>query len=250
MRSTLRWLQRAFIVLSLAACFGVILLRFLTRHGSGDLYYSYIAKPPNGLISWAAISTPGGRVWIEHSTASIAEGSREYDAVMAANRMKIEDHSALDFYFDWGTAEVGVVEGSIHSHWGFAIRVYRDPSNQLSSVGLLAPHWLLALLFAIPPLWSFTRLQITTRRSAKRRRRNQCQSCGYDLRASPTTCPECNTPVPKENSPRPRRDWIIKPLAAILAAALLVGLGQYYCAHILWHKINADRWTENVEREM
>jgi hypothetical protein len=43
------------------------------------------------------------------------------------------------------------------------------------------PHWLFALLFAAPPTVFLIR--------ARRKPVNRCQSCGYDLRATPDRCP-------------------------------------------------------------
>jgi hypothetical protein len=52
-----------------------------------------------------------------------------------------------------------------------------------------APHWVLAIMFALAPLIWFLR----------RRRRipaGHCQACGYDLRETPDRCPECGTIPP------------------------------------------------------
>ena len=49
------------------------------------------------------------------------------------------------------------------------------------------PHWFVALLTMVVPLvWLWRRTRAT-----RRRRANQCASCGYDLRASAGRCPEC-----------------------------------------------------------
>ena len=55
------------------------------------------------------------------------------------------------------------------------------------------PHGLLCLLLALPSIW----LLIKTYR-ARRHRPGHCRTCGYDLRASPTRCPECGTPAELE----------------------------------------------------
>jgi hypothetical protein len=57
---------------------------------------------------------------------------------------------------------------------------------------LAIPIWFPILLTTIPPaIWL-----ISTRRQRRRKKSNQCLSCGYDLRASKDKCPECGTPIP------------------------------------------------------
>jgi hypothetical protein len=62
------------------------------------------------------------------------------------------------------------------------------------SFGILVPHWFLVLLFiALPVRWL-----VLKHRALKRRRlgrRGCCETCGYDLRATPAPgrCPECGT---------------------------------------------------------
>ncbi len=56
--------------------------------------------------------------------------------------------------------------------------------------GLAVPHWCLVLLFAVLP----GRWLVVRRLAADARRRAEaglCARCGYDLRATPSQCPEC-----------------------------------------------------------
>jgi hypothetical protein len=59
---------------------------------------------------------------------------------------------------------------------------------------MILPYWFLLLLTGLLPSVWFIR-----RRAEWRRRRwmtaGMCQRCGYDLRASRDTCPECGAPV-------------------------------------------------------
>src|SRR4051812_40688425 len=59
---------------------------------------------------------------------------------------------------------------------------------------VVAPYWAPALLLApLPLLWA--RVSHRRWRQRSRRRHGRCTQCGYDLRASPTTCPECGLAV-------------------------------------------------------
>jgi hypothetical protein len=77
-----------------------------------------------------------------------------------------------------------------HTDWqhaGFALHQVHQPSRLY--VKAFAPFWSLALLTSLFPLtWLISR-----RRSHLRQNLGLCPTCGYDLRATPTRCPECGT---------------------------------------------------------
>jgi hypothetical protein len=52
---------------------------------------------------------------------------------------------------------------------------------------IFVPHWLLVLVFAIPPVWWLRRCV----RERHRLMNELCAKCGYDLRGTPDRCPEC-----------------------------------------------------------
>lgn len=61
--------------------------------------------------------------------------------------------------------------------------------------GYRIPYWLLALAAALPALALIARHLGIHRASARARRAGRCPHCGYDLRATPTRCPECGNPT-------------------------------------------------------
>ena len=72
---------------------------------------------------------------------------------------------------------------------------------------LVIPFWLLTTLTAMLPLLEIPIL-IRAFKKSLRQTQGRCLHCGYDLRASPTTCPECGLAVSCE---RPPIDSLIAP---------------------------------------
>ena len=54
------------------------------------------------------------------------------------------------------------------------------------------PHAVMFLLFSIAPALTLIRWRLS--RGDSRQRLGLCRFCGYDLRGSPSVCPECGTP--------------------------------------------------------
>jgi hypothetical protein len=90
----------------------------------------------------------------------------------------------FQFVYDDGTFD-GAMSGSRSQQFAGIeyIRWNRGGWN------LWIPWWLPAALFAVAPTsWGIQRF-----RSKRRHETGLCSICGYDLRATPTRCPECGT---------------------------------------------------------
>ncbi len=170
----------------------------------------------------SAAAAPGGGGHISHCAAAASRGrillSAGRDTVVTAQGWQrlcaIYSSSGMLNGFRWlaGRAfDLGVQHsrlGDTARALGFSLEAYRhqrmgiaEETAQLTSYILILPAWFLALLFAIlPALWLRRR-----RIERKRNRIGFCQHCGYDLRATPSRCPECGTAVPAPPRRPPRR---------------------------------------------
>lgn len=65
------------------------------------------------------------------------------------------------------------------------------------------PFWFVSLISApVPCIWLARRARQHKR--CRRRQRGVCEQCGYDLRATPESCPECGGTPPPHNPPMQR----------------------------------------------
>jgi hypothetical protein len=100
----------------------------------------------------------------------------------------------LDLFFgndaaSWISPRVSFHSGGAHHATTAAefAQFARNPTICRSGIG--APHWFLALLFAILPAIQLRAIL----RSRRQNRQGLCPRCGYDLRATLERCPECGT---------------------------------------------------------
>jgi hypothetical protein len=61
---------------------------------------------------------------------------------------------------------------------------------------LVLPHWMLAMVTAVPSLAVWVAARLRSRRARLRARHGVCPACGYDLRATPDRWPECGAAAP------------------------------------------------------
>jgi len=83
--------------------------------------------------------------------------------------------------------------------WGrLGFDAHTTRSKNVVRYFLSLPFWFLCALSFPYPLAHYL---LALRRRLRRERHGKCPTCGYDLRASPDTCPECGTPRPSATIP-------------------------------------------------
>ena len=78
-------------------------------------------------------------------------------------------------------------DGSVRWEGRFPVRPPRGSSAPMRQRHVAVPLWEVAAAFGVLPAAWF----VGWRRRRRRQPRGLCQSCGYDLRATPGRCPDC-----------------------------------------------------------
>ena len=152
-------------------------------------------------VQIAVQSRPGGTyLWVK----------RRSDAMIAFSGLPPTENDQklglIRFYRD-GTYPPAPWGLSPESHWNFGDFIgdfthapwhgfaygsgddpYATPGTPVMRCWVLAvPLWFVTAISATPPLiWLTSRVM-----SRRRRKAGRCPTCGYDLRATPSRCPEC-----------------------------------------------------------
>jgi hypothetical protein len=171
-----RWLFNFAAVVSLVLC--VATMAMLVRSYVVSDTLKWQSKPDPGVNSVSVISDRGGMVvWRMRENLAASEDRFSW------TRRDPEGYLA---YSIGNRRRVGIQ----HQLLGFGYLKDVPLSFFLytsSSSAVFAPHWAVLLVTATGPLfWLRSRAKFWSRR-----RRHQCLSCGYDLRATPDRCPEC-----------------------------------------------------------
>jgi hypothetical protein len=156
--------------LSLLLCVAVVGLWVRSRFRADHVHLEFAAGAGSGAVTRYLFTEPGvlGYGW---SIDRDHRGSGQWD-------LSYRESEPSWFHYSWLVPEV--------SEWVTLDSPHGTPPE---SVTYTVPSWMLVLALAARPA-------IVARRVLSkhgRRGAGVCQSCGYDLRATPGRCPECGT---------------------------------------------------------
>jgi hypothetical protein len=126
------------------------------------------------------VSSHGIFMFYQSNLADHPDGWENLDSPMLAGSVMSTEFPEL-----W-TGDVALPK-RILRRIGISYGVLSGGNMQFWDAVIVFPDWLLTSIFALlPAIWLAQRYRKLDRRS-----KGLCQSCGYDLRASPDRCPEC-----------------------------------------------------------
>jgi hypothetical protein len=181
MKRFCRLFLRAAKGLSLVLCIAMIVLWVMARFRSDSIGWAGWGDEKAGIWHGCGLKSRGGVLTAYSFTGKLML----YDPGMVGDGT---DVLTPRFFHYGGSGEMG-----------------RTPSFRFETIDprwkvpfkcsiLSMPLWFLALVFAVVPVW---RGMVHLRRWWGIKPPGFCAACGYDLRATPTRCPECGAEASK-----------------------------------------------------
>lgn len=188
--AVLRRLFTLVSVLSLVLCAATVALWVRSLTIADGLGYAH-ATPITGRYArteWTILSTSGFVTLTRHQRIPVDDSS-------AAWLRGLDERTRLgwwlspleDYPFSWSALAQGA--GTIGVSSGSDSQSSRLVHNWCS---VALPDWLLLLVASTPAGIGAIR-SLRRGRARCREHRGRCETCGYDLRATPDRCPECGT---------------------------------------------------------
>lgn len=206
MRRVLRWAFNLFAVMSAVLCVGDLALWSCTESVRYSLYAELPARSNGKTVTRRGVAAASS-----HGRLCVELGHRVYrDPLLVSEVPALADQRRLHFIRATVYEEEIPRPRLLDRHRPF--QAYHEWTGYTllpwSARGIVLPHAFLAFVFAILPAYRIGRL-FARRRALGRSNAGLCPVCGYDLRATPTRCPECGTVAapPLLNGPRSSRRW-------------------------------------------
>lgn len=163
-------MKRAFTIF--VALSGVLAVATLLLWIDSIWFARVLCRQPTPQIQTSLTSTAGRFLFVRSDLVNPAVGFGSPSGSREGALLGIELYTDIPF------------AGATQFEW----TMQRDRKIGWSALNVSVPHWAVALVLMIGPAFWYI---VPHRRRAKRRAANCCEHCGYDLRATPTRCPEC-----------------------------------------------------------
>jgi len=208
MKRFVRWTWNLLFVLSLLLTAAVLILWYQSYHARNVVWMrnrfaadGLILRTDwficdRGRLGWSRHEAPG--IW----RTSSADPNRKFNRWWVYAR---EDYSTRwNYGWELTTKDWPHISQRLRTFrfLGFEFQQLQSLSDRPSywtrfGFTIAAPCSFLTLLLGTPPLIRILR----TVRRYRRRARNACPACGYDLRATPNQCPECGARLIQPDGP-------------------------------------------------